>query len=175
MGNTSQRKLNKALMIALKLGQLDQAEALLQRSADVNGQHRWTMSDINCPALVAIERDDTKMLELLIKYGLDINKPIKYKNYHMPPIMMCMKLKKYRNLKLLAENINIDLNVGGTAVIIKRSIGNNLLWSFSSASAYAQLSADDKSLDIINEAQSVREQKIRAKKQQKIRKAKFGF
>lgn len=162
-------------MASLKLGHLDQAEVLLQSSADVNRQHRLTTSAINCPALVAIERDDVKMLDLLIKYGLDINKPIKYKNYYMPPIMMCIKLQKDQSLKLLAENTDIDMSIGGKAVIIKSLIGEDISWSFSSVSAYARLSTKGESQNIMNEAQLVREQKIYKKKQQEIRKAKFGF
>jgi len=176
MGNLTDKektKLGKDLLKFLKNGDFGGAETCLIQGADANFCHSFPFLSSSSPAAVAIRRDDVDMLKLLIKYGLDLNKRISYSNYHMPPLMLCMQVKRLDTLKFLAENIDAKLNVSGTASYggtFPRIIDITSVDKLSS-----RLNISEACKDIFERAQPIRAQKEQARKQQKIRNTKFRF
>jgi len=176
---TLQKLLNKRLIQALESDRLDHAEILLSIGADTNYFKSppplvRLFKEVTCPIRIAIKKDDPEMMRLLISHGANINKTFEYGSNYIPPIMMCIIFKKYKVLKILAEDIRTDFDKGGIV--------------FSQSSVYAQAQtiknteqllksglASQTAKDILKAAAPIRAEKGRKHKQQQIRKTKFGF
>lgn len=171
--------LNKRLIQALENGRLDQAEILLSVGADANYFKAplplvRLFKEVTCPIRVAIKKDDPEMMKLLISHGADINKPFEYNSNHMPPIMLCIILKKYNVLKVLAEDTRINLEQGGS-IYEQRSVYAHAQTIKNTEQLLKSEFTSQTAKDIIEAAIPIRAEKERAQKQQQIRKTKFNF
>ena len=174
-----QTLLNKRLIQALESDSLDYAEILLSAGADANYFKAplplvRLFKEASCPIRVAIKKDDPEMMKLLISHGADINKPFEYSSNHMPPIMLCIILKKYKVLKVLAEDTRINLEQGGS-VYEQRSIYAHAQTIKNTEQLLKSEFTSQTAKNIIEVAAPIRAEKERKHKQQKIRKTKFGF
>ena len=95
--------LNKALLNAVKKGDIEAVKQAITDGADLNGEGEYGQTSIKgAPLHLAVSQDRQEIIELLIAKGADIN--VKSAFYNLTPLDWAVKLKKTETIKLLQKH-----------------------------------------------------------------------
>ena len=106
-----------SLIIAVKLGDKNVINGLIENGADINYVNRFGKT----PLIIAIEKDNVDIVEYLIKLGADVNKT---KRNGLSPLAIAIKMDSNSVISVLLENHAI---VEGINLCTTDIFGNNLL------------------------------------------------
>ena len=95
-------KANKALLNAVKKGDIEAAKQAITDGADLSGEGEYGMPPIGgAPLHLAVSQDRQEIIELLIAKGADVN--VKSAFFNLTPLDWAVKLEKIETIKLLQK------------------------------------------------------------------------
>ena len=95
-------KANKALLNAVKKGDIEAAKQAITDGADLSGEGEYGMPPIGgAPLHLAVSQDRQEIIELLIAKGADVN--VKSVFFNLTPLDWAVKLEKIETIKLLQK------------------------------------------------------------------------
>ena len=96
-------KANKALLNAVKKGEIEAAKQAIADGADVNGEGEYGMTPMEgTPLHLAVSQDRHEIIELIIAKGANVN--VKDMFFTLTPLDWAVKLKKTETFKLLQKH-----------------------------------------------------------------------
>ena len=96
-------KANKALLNAVKKGDIEAGKQAITDGADVNGEGKYGMTPMEgTPLHLAVSQDRHEIIELIIAKGADVN--VKDMLFTLTPLDWAMKLNKTETIKLLQKH-----------------------------------------------------------------------
>ena len=120
-------KANKALLNAVKKGDIEAAKQAITDSADVNGEGEYGMTPIEgTPLHLAVSQDRHEIIELIIAKGANVN--VEDIIFTLTPLDWAVKLEKTETIKLLKkhwgksaaqDSIHIAAQLGNFAAVKK--------------------------------------------------------
>ena len=96
-------KANKALLNAVKKGEIEAAKQAIADGADVNGEGEYGMTPMEgTPLHLAVSQDRHEIIELIIAKGANVN--VKDMFFTLTPLDWAVKLNKTETIKLLQKH-----------------------------------------------------------------------
>ena len=96
-------KANKALLNAVKKGEIEAAKQAIADGADVNGEGEYGMTPMEgTPLHLAVSQDRHEIIKLIIAKGANVN--VKDMFFTLTPLDWAVKLEKTETIKLLQKH-----------------------------------------------------------------------
>ncbi|SVE37325.1 uncharacterized protein METZ01_LOCUS490179, partial [marine metagenome] len=96
-------KANKALLNAVKKGDIEAAKQAITDGADVNGEGEYGMTPMEgTPLHLAVSQDRHEIIKLIIAKGANVN--VKDMFFTLTPLDWAVKLEKTETIKLLQKH-----------------------------------------------------------------------